>query len=1292
MRNARRPMIIGSCSNLISLGFACSLLSVSALAQCNVSFSYRTGDQNTAPPSGSCSFTNTTNAILALSESRSSWLWARPTVASVQPRQAFTMVISVINPQSISSSGSISLAVRTQSGVQLGTINATISVTSGPAPPIPTPNPPQPPQPQPRSINLSHSALTFAHEFGVSDYPPEQRFTVSSQPTGIPFTARSETAWLQVRQERSTTPSDVLVIAGTTSRIPGRHPGRIVVESSGATNTPQVVQVELIESDTIQFQYRPGFDPPGPRCINLEEQPGQAFSSSVTEPWLVVTPSGGLQPQRFCVGVNPDGLTAGLHRGSVSVLGIFTIGVILTVHEAPSLSVTPESLSFTLVGERPAAPQALRIDSTPPGLQFRVEIARGGEWLKVDGSERKTPSTLDVTVDASSLTPGAYSGQLRVVASGAAGSPRGVSVNVTVPEPRLTARPPIVLFFHEVGSAPPSPMPLALDVQAPGASESALRFDVEVDHGDEQPWISVVKPTDLAPAVILVNVDPEKVSLGRHIRNIKIHSPKASNSPLIIPVYLDKVLPKISTNPERLSFNRVRGDRAPDGASLAVKSSNDTQLSFVATASSDSPSPWLSVNPQSGSTPTTINVRAEATSLPTGVYRGAVRIDAQNAKDNGSSVPAELVVRDRPTLLARPDSLSFAYERGRELPPSRTVTIAAGNSDFSATPSIGWISVTPTNSRTPQSIEVTVQPGGLALGAHDGAVDITAADTNGSPMRVPIRLIVSDSGIGRLEPNSLSFEAQEGSTQVQIRNILFHSTGSQIYFSAEASGGDWLSVHPLSGSTGSVSVQTGQLVQNVPRTLTVQVNSTSLRPGSYDGMIRVTPEGSGDPLLAAVKLRVTSRVLNVPQVVDGQGWSTEIVVANTGPKAAPTTVRFWNSNGTPLSIPIQGDETVTEHTVTVTVPLRGVVVLKTGGNRETLLQGWAEVTSDGSVEATAILKRSEGGVTKAQAAFRVVPAVSGRLLFPFESGPAIATCVALLNASGDRPTNVNMSFRDEDAKVVASEDVSLGPRRQSTFCLSEKTRSLADRKGIAEFTGSGQISLLILRFSPDGSFSSLVPIGDAIASSQQHQPYLPLVRNGDAWKTTIALYNAGGEASPFSLTFRDDSGAPFAFRIAGLGLATELADTLAPGAIRFIESEAQSDKLFQGWATVISRGAVQGIGILRRQVGDGPYFERLVPFSTQSGTNHLVPFDEAGGSAISVVLFNPSTRNTTVSIQLRDQEGRVFGSRSMAIPGLALRTFVLAELFSDVKGRVGVMEFNALEPFLSQSWGPVAGR
>ena len=113
------------------------------------------------------------------------------------------------------------------------------------------------------------------------------------------------------------------------------------------------------------------------------------------------------------------------------------------------------------------------------------------------------------------------------------------------------------------------------------------------------------------------------------------------------------------------------------------------------------------------------------------------------------------------------------------------------------------------------------------------------------------------------------------------------------------------------------------------------------------------------------KVAVTEFDNVLPQVADGAGWSTRIMLVNMGIVAAPFTLFFYNDDGTAWNISLKGSATGPSPTWSGTIPVGGSLFLETAGTGSAVSQGWAYLSTQYWVSGMAVFKAAWLPVRKA---------------------------------------------------------------------------------------------------------------------------------------------------------------------------------------------------------------------------------------------------------------------------------------------------------------------------------------
>ena len=303
------------------------------------------------------------------------------------------------------------------------------------------------------SIAASPTALNFTVPQGGTR-PADQSIAITTPGAVLTYTASASTSnggsWLAITNSPTgTTPGAINAgLANYAGLSPGSYNGSIIIISQ-ASNNPLVIPVTLTVGPGVTLTASPtalNFNLPNTGANTSAQQSlsvtasgsSVGFSATATAPWLTVSPGSASTPGTVTVTANATGLTAGNYTGSVVLAPGGTpvvVPVTLAVTNAPVLAVSMQTVPFVYQQGSPApAIQAIAVTSTGGPVKFAIftSTASGGNWLNVTLPPASTPANLGVSVDASSLPAGNYSGTIRLVPSDGSVSAVAVAVTLTV--------------------------------------------------------------------------------------------------------------------------------------------------------------------------------------------------------------------------------------------------------------------------------------------------------------------------------------------------------------------------------------------------------------------------------------------------------------------------------------------------------------------------------------------------------------------------------------------------------------------------------------------------------------------------------------------------------------------------------------------------------------------------------------------------------------------------------------------------------------------------------------------
>ena len=626
--------------------------------------------------------------------------------------------------------------------------------------------------------------------------------------------------------------------------------------SSPAGNTSLVSQLLTISSTTTGLTYT------------------TQVSVATGSQWLSVSPAAGAIPSsNVLVYANPIGLAAGTYTGSI----IFTTQGTTVAQQVVPVSFTvggggttgqvaPSSLSFAYQAGAAtgASSQSLLVNGaigTTYSASVSLTSGTSSNWLSVSPSSGTfstgTPTALTVSIINQTLPVGTYTASITITnSSGVTTVP--VTLSVTSGQV-LVSNPGSFTFQVPAGSSGPTSQTLILNTST-GSTPTGLSYTITPSVS----WLSVTPAAaQTTPAYLSVVVNTAGLPSGFNVGTLSISALGAANNPLVIPVVV-AIVGGVTITPNTLSFSAFPGGSSPPAQLLTLTASNAT--TFVASAYTSSGGNWLSVSPQTSTTPASLAVTASTTNLAIGTYTGTVAITSAGTTQN---IPVTLTVSTTGqggSLTVTPTTLTFNIPTGGGNPGIQGIQVTSASYGVSftaaATTTTGgsWLSVSPTIAAVPVNLGISVNPAGLAAGTYQGTITLTP--TGGSPQTVAVTMVVQAPATLTVSPSTMSFAYRTGDSPPASQSISVSSSGTALGFTASASSSGWLTVNPASGTT--------------PGTVTVSINPSGLTPSTTPLTGTITIAGSGGNTTSQtvnVSLTVTGPLPTVSRVVNAASYT-----------------------------------------------------------------------------------------------------------------------------------------------------------------------------------------------------------------------------------------------------------------------------------------------------------------------------------------------------------------------------------------------------------------------------------
>jgi uncharacterized protein (TIGR03437 family) len=405
------------------------------------------------------------------------------------------------------------------------------------------------------SFQASPAALNFAATGGVG---PSATQTISLTPSvpGLVYTASPSTSWLNIAPSSGSMPQSLQVSADPTGLASGNYSATITITAPDAAPSTRTVNVnfavgittpgKLVLGDTsIAFSFTQGAIPGTHQLIVSNVGSGliryTAIASTNTGAnWLSVSPGSGsvtaAASASLTITATPGSLGVGSYSGTITVVSPDTgeqivVPVALAI-SAPlqSILLSQRGFNFTAVAQGGSIlPQSLGILNQGSGtLNYTVQASTqsgGSGWLSVSSNAGTVArplldvSFVNISVDASSLAPGAYYGKIAVSAVGASNSLQTAVVVLTVLPPGSNPGPdvrPTGLVFTGIAGASPG----SQNITVANVTANRINFGSSIGYNGAGGFIKY-QPTDHdvaanSPVPIVVQPDFTNLAVGIH--------------------------------------------------------------------------------------------------------------------------------------------------------------------------------------------------------------------------------------------------------------------------------------------------------------------------------------------------------------------------------------------------------------------------------------------------------------------------------------------------------------------------------------------------------------------------------------------------------------------------------------------------------------------------------------------------------------------------------------------------------------------------------------------------------
>ncbi|WP_321476642.1 hypothetical protein [uncultured Paludibaculum sp.] len=234
--------------------------------------------------------------------------------------------------------------------------------------------------------------------------------------------------------------------------------------------------------------------------------------------------------------------------------------------------------------------------------------------------------------------------------------------------------------------------------------------------------------------------------------------------------------------------------------------------------------------------------------------------------------------------------------------------------------------------------------------------------------------------------------------------------------------------------------------------------------------LRFTPQGAFTSVDPQPPVPDNSLKLVFPQVADGGGFTTSLVLTNQDLQPAHVQLRFRRGGS--------ADGSTTAWTPdlpqSLTIPVGASVAVQTPGWGDTAISGWAEASSGQRVSGFAVFRRATTTLDRQEATVAGRGNAVSHSIIPFDNTDGFVSSMAVVNSSASSPLSITVVIRNPAGTVVQTEALQLPANGHSAFATPARFPVTEGISGSLEFVASnGSMQVLPLRFTPSGAFTTV---------------------------------------------------------------------------------------------------------------------------------------------------------------------------------------------------------------------------
>jgi hypothetical protein len=267
-----------------------------------------------------------------------------------------------------------------------------------------------------------------------------------------------------------------------------------------------------------------------------------------------------------------------------------------------------------------------------------------------------------------------------------------------------------------------------------------------------------------------------------------------------------------------------------------------------------------------------------------------------------------------------------------------------------------------------------------------------------------------------------------------------------------------------------------------------------------------------------------------PQIADGAGYTTSLILLNTSGSTQRGTIQLIDDSGNPFVVHQVGGSTGSSFSYTI--PANGIFRFQTDGASQNAKGGWAKVTPTSFTTTpigSAIFSYNPADVLLTESGVpSVVPATHARIYLDLTQNHN--TGLAISNLSASSSAFALQAFQADGTTLIDSSPNFQLPAQGHTgqFATQFLSHLPAEFMGILDVSSTTPFAALTLRSLTNERGDFLIttfPTADTAVAAKTPIVF-PHIADGGGYTTQFILISPGAEADAFLLLY-DDAGQPF---------------------------------------------------------------------------------------------------------------------------------------------------------------------